>query len=60
MCNSYCRAVMNLLDITPYLDAIERLHGDSIYDYLLPHEQYLSKLHDGPCARCYQALGQRE
>eukprot|EP00972_Heterocapsa_arctica_P051410 7562305-Heterocapsa_arctica.AAC.1 len=38
------RSVMNLLDITPYLDAIERIQDKLIYKRCAPHEQYLSKL----------------
>eukprot|EP00972_Heterocapsa_arctica_P039240 5781885-Heterocapsa_arctica.AAC.1 len=35
---------MNLLDITPYLDAIERIADDIVLERCTPMEQYYSKL----------------
>eukprot|EP00972_Heterocapsa_arctica_P100591 14832311-Heterocapsa_arctica.AAC.1 len=38
------RSVMNLLDITPYLDAIEKITDEIVMSRCAPHEQNLSKL----------------
>eukprot|EP00972_Heterocapsa_arctica_P051333 7550918-Heterocapsa_arctica.AAC.1 len=40
---TFC-SVMNLLDVTPYLDAIEKIQDEIVMSRCSVHEQYLSKL----------------